>query len=225
MLFDFFRKRKAYPLFWQEYLARFKHSYSSKIPIEEVRFVVVDTETTVLVVKKDKVLSIAAAGVKNRRMEMGDTFNCLVRQELPSGESVKVHGIMTKETQSGLSEAEALEQFLAFCQDSVIVGQHIGFDVAMINAALKIHVGDKLKNKMLDTARLAIRAEHPFDRYYVQVKPNTYSLDALIQRYNIPAQDRHTAAGDAYITAILFLKLLARLQQQGLRTLGDLLGK
>jgi len=222
IVFDFLKKRKSYPPFWREYEDCFKESWPKEAPVEEIRFVVLDTETTGLLVKKDKILSIAAAGLKNNRLDMEDTFECYVNQEIKPGESVTVHGILSKETRGGLPEDLAIRNFLAFCKDSVLVGQHIGFDVAVFNAALKGMGAGKLENTILDTAKLALMAEHPFDPYYVVQKPEEYSLDALCKRYNIPAQERHTAAGDVYITAILFLKLLARLRQRGLNTLGDL---
>ncbi|HKK78702.1 MAG TPA: hypothetical protein VJ933_03695, partial [Phaeodactylibacter sp.] len=79
--------------------------------------------------------------------------------------------------------------------------------------------GVKLKNKGVDTAVLARRlANHP-----QLAKRGAFGLDQLCQDYHIPMSDRHTAAGDAYITAILLMKMLRRLEKRGVRTLGDLL--
>ena len=68
---------------------------------------------------------------------------------------------------------------------------------------------------------MAIRADH--FRSSQILKPTEFTLDALCNQYHIPMHDRHNAAGDALLTALLFLKLLSRLKQRGIKTLGDLI--
>ena len=89
----------------------------------------------------------------------------------------------------------------------------------MVNKVLQRELRQKLKNKVLDTShlarRLALKPQH--------ARPGTFGLDNLCRLYQIPMHDRHTAGGDAFITAVLLLKLLARLRKRGVHTLGDLL--
>lgn len=40
------------------------------------------------------------------------------------------------------------------------------------------------------------------------------SLDALCEAYAIPTHDRHTALGDAYLTAVVFQKIISRLRNE-----------
>ncbi|MCB0644764.1 MAG: hypothetical protein KDC44_24130, partial [Phaeodactylibacter sp.] len=81
----------------------------------------------------------------------------------------------------------------------------------------------RLQNRLVDTRDLAIRVEHVIKPDIV--KPGNYTLDSLCRRYQIPMSDRHTAAGDAYITAILLLKMLHRLKKRGIANFGQLLSQ
>ena len=72
----------------------------------------------------------------------------------------------------------------------------------------------------MDTAKLAIRIEH--FQHTQSLDHSEFTLDALCDRYRIPMHDRHNAAGDALLTALLFLKLLTKLRKRGIQTLKDL---
>ena len=82
----------------------------------------------------------------------------------------------------------------------------------MINHALKRHGMPKLKNRFLDTSALYKRS---LIRSPLVKNQDQYSLDELAEKFDIPTQDRHTALGDAYITAIAFLKILGTLKEKG----------
>jgi DNA polymerase-3 subunit epsilon len=50
-----------------------------------------------------------------------------------------------------------------------------------------------------------------------------FSLEQVSRLYQIDLHGRHTALGDAMVTAELFVRMLPRLQQQGFGTLRQLL--
>ena len=208
------------PAFWKTYLEAVQaSSYHKKEAIDNIGFVVFDTETTGLDVQEDQILSIGAIRVKNWQIEVSDRLECYLHQQYsPDGKTVAVHGILPGDRQHSLSEKEGVTQFLSFIGGDVLVAHHAGFDVAMINAALKTAGGGKLQNVVLDTGILAKRvARNP-----EMARPGAFGLDQLCDQYRIPQSDRHTASGDAYITAILLLKLLYRLKQRGVNTFGAL---
>jgi len=82
----------------------------------------------------------------------------------------------------------------------------MAFDIEMINAALKRMGLPKLKNKTIDTGILYKKLEGKKDSHF--------NLDVLCEEFNIPKHDRHTAAGDAFITALLFLKIISKLKKE-----------
>jgi len=105
---------------------------------------------------------------------------------------------------------------LDFVKDDVIVGHHICFDVRIINKSLTDYGYKKLKNKVLDTGYL-YRKLKPFLGYPNQVKQ--LSLDDLCEDLQISRKGRHTASGDALITALAFIKIKKKLMKENIQKL------
>jgi DNA polymerase-3 subunit epsilon len=215
------KKEENPPEWWEDYAALFKNKWDKTLPIERIRFVVFDTETSGLNYKKDRIIQIGAVEVVNFQIDLGNSLDLLVSQDAVGSESeLAVHGIRQSTIASGLSEEEALKTFFLFVGNAILVGHHVAFDIAILNQSLYNHYGLKLKNKFVDTAQLTKRLEKPVG-YHIP-KPGEFALDGICKRYSIPLHDRHTAAGDAFITAQLFMKVLARLKKKGNHRLGNI---
>ncbi len=214
-MFGLFKKRK-YPEFWQEHVDKVKDS-TKYFNYEDIRFVALDTETTGFHYESDRILCIGAVGIKNNKIMVSDSFEIYIKQEVFNSETVKIHGIRKNGNEYKVSEEEALKQFIAYLDDAVIVAHHTIFDVTMINVALRRMNLGPLKSKQLDT-NFIHRKLHSQDK---NIK--TFSLDKLCEIYNIKKHDRHTASGDALITAFIFLKLTNRYQKSNALNLKDLM--
>jgi DNA polymerase-3 subunit epsilon len=187
--------------------------------IDAVRFVVLDTETTGFDYTTDRILCIGAIVLQNNTIPINGSFEVYIQQEHYDQATAKIHGILKEFVIDRPTELEALQQFLDFLGDSIIIAHHTIFDITMINKALERNGLPELKNKTLDTAVLykkTLLVSNLLDR-----KEN-YSLDELADKFDISKKDRHTAMGDAYITAIAFLKILNKLRERKEITLRQL---
>ncbi len=202
-----------YPDFWNTYAQSFDNGFPEMV--EQTSFVVLDTETTGFDFKKDRILSIGALRIKNGIIQPEDAFEVFVKQEVFASKTVEIHGILKQEKTQQLTEIEALKVLLKLLENAVLVAHHTAFDVGMLNHALQRNGLPKLKNPTLDTAILYNKSLKKSERK----KEGHYSLDTLAEKYDIPKTDRHTALGDAYITAIAFLHILSALQPITLKQL------
>lgn len=180
--------------------------------INTTRFVVLDTETTGFDYEKDRILCIGAVVLQNNSISIQDSFEVYIVQEHYNKATAQIHGILKDFVLDRPNELEALQQFLAFLGDSIIIAHHTVFDVTMINKALERNGLPELKNRALDTATLYKKT---LIKSYLLERKDHYTLDDLADKFDISKKDRHTAMGDAYITAIAFLKILKKLREKG----------
>ena len=196
---------KKLPEFWKRYAGHFR----SDLPedLDRIRFVVLDTETTGLDPVKDRILSLGCVALYQNKICVSDSLEIYLAQDQFNKESVALHGILRHGRFHKYSEQEAMEQLLNYLENSVIVAHHAAFDLAVLNSTLRRLSLPRLKNKVLDTGILFKKTARCRDI------SKHYSLDTLCALFSIKKHDRHTAAGDAFLTGILFLRILAELKK------------
>lgn len=197
--------RKKYPDYWLEYCNHFKKQ--TKTDLQQTRFIVFDTETTGLDTQNDRILSIGAISITGNTMDVADSIDIYVKQDKFNSETVEIHGLLKDGNLIKTKEKDAIIQFLDYIKNSVIIAHHTAFDISMINNALKRMELPKLKNKFLDTGILIKKTN------FHNPSKKHYSLDSLCEIFNIHMHDRHTAAGDAFITGLIFLKILSAIKK------------
>ena len=182
-----------------------------RTPLATVRWVVVDCEASGLDPARDQMLSLGAVAVRSGRIELGESFHALLRQERASeGGSILIHGIGGDAQRAGRAPQEALAAFRAFVGDGVPVAFHAAFDAELLRRAL----GRAAPRRWLDVATLApvLMPELAARR----------ALDDWLAAFGIAPQARHDALGDAFAAAQLLLVLLAAAGRQGIATLEGL---
>jgi DNA polymerase-3 subunit epsilon len=215
-------KKQRIPEAYQWYEDSFRPKELLKKKLSEARFVIVDCESTGLSPKKDKILSIGAVAVQNFSVNLKDTFSAEVKQDYFNNQSIAVHEITPGTSAQGREEKEVLHEFLEFLRGDVFIAHHANFDFQLISNALKHHRQFSLLNYMYDTMWMVSRVDDHF-KHQTLVKSGEFKLESLCQRYHIPMDGAHTALGDAYATALLFARLLKKLEKGGVKNVSDLL--
>ena len=205
----------------ETYRQAFLATWSDDTPVEQVRFVVLDSETTGFSPVLDRILTIGAVVVQDGEIRLDDSFDALLRVTGDVG-PVAVHGVTPDRSQRGYEEGEALDRFLGYLRDGVIVGHHIGHDVSMLDAGLeRLGTDVRLLNRTLDTADITLHLARD-GAFAGRSLPGHLSLDTLADLFGVIPHDRHTASGDAFITALVFLRLLKLASRHGRTSLASI---
>jgi DNA polymerase-3 subunit epsilon len=184
-------------------------------PLAQLAYTVFDTETTGLEPSAgDEIISIGAVRIVNGRILRNEVFEQLVNPRRPlSRASVKVHGI-DAEALAGQPAIEAvLPAFHRFCEDTVLVAHNAAFDMRFLELKESAS-GVRFDQPVLDTLLLSA-AVHPAH--------DDHRLESIAGRLGVRVIGRHTALGDALLTAEIFLRILRLLAERGIVTLGQAL--
>ncbi|MFZ5650496.1 MAG: PolC-type DNA polymerase III [Bacillota bacterium] len=192
-----------------------KNDYREKdeIYLRDLRIVVLDTETTGLKPHAgDEIISIGACVVKDGKI-LAENFHKLVNpmRSIPRF-ITELTGISDEMVADAPDFCPVVCEFLDYLKDSVLVGHSIDFDINFLNYKLKPY-SLKICNFNFDTGMIS-RALYP------QLKIHT--LDSILSSMGIIPEGRHTALGDALLTANVFINFLNRLEEMKIRTFFDL---
>lgn len=179
----------------------------------DARVVVLDTETSGLDPQRDELLAIGAVAVDDTGIRVDDSFEVVVRpSEAVRRDTVVIHGIGGEAQRAGVAPREALAAFASYADGAPLVAFHATFDRAVIERAsgkADVALGTQ---RWLDPAELAATL------FPEQHKLERRSLDDWLGHFSIETSARHTAAGDAFATAELFLRLRALAAREGHRS-------
>ncbi len=186
-------------------------------PLDTLRFVVADVETTGLNPFSDRLISIGAVSVADLRIPLDSGFEVVFRQmQASSSANILVHGIDGTTQLGGVDPAEASLRFLDYAGNAPLVGFHADFDRLMIDRAAKEALGHAPRNPWLDLARLMPALMPDPERRHPR------GLDDWMDLFGIGNLARHNALADAFATAQLLQVALSRAMARGITTLSGL---
>ncbi len=172
------------------------------------RWVVVDVETSGFDFDQHGLISVGALAMRSDGHVLpADSFEMVFRQDVASTkDNILIHGIGVQAQQQGVDPGAAARAFLDFVAASPIVAFHAPFDRGFLARAVKMFVNQPFNNPWLDLAELAP---------VLEPKVGLKSLDEWLGHYGILVSDRHSAAADAFATALLAARLLPIARRHG----------
>lgn len=175
--------------------------------------VALDLETTGLDPKNDRIVQIAALGMLGPRLLDRPRLESLVAPGIRvPAQATAVHGLSAAQLAGAPSFAQLAPALGELLAGRVVIGQHVAFDLAVLRAEASRAGIAWREPAALDVALL-----------FGALEPGAadLSLEAVAARLGVDIEGRHSARGDAMAAAHIFGRLLARLREMDVRTLGE----
>ena len=185
----------------------------ASIPLLSLNAIAFDSETTGLDTSSARMIQLGAVRIVHGQVEEARNFQQMINPGVPiPAESQAIHGISDGDVAAAASFGEVVSAFDDWRQDSVLIGYATGFDLAMLKREKEIAGLEWSVPRCLDV------------RFLVNLLgPNLpdFSLDTIAGWIGVETRNRHSALGDAIATAEIFVALIPRLRERGIRTLAE----
>ncbi len=202
-------RRWIYKTFKKDAFEPFNWEVDTNKSIQDTCFVVFDTETTGLDLKKDFPISIGAIKVEDLSFSFSDAFYEIIKPPKGFEESIKVHGITPMDLEHAKDIKTVCEEFLEYSRGCVFVGYFVHIDVGMIRRTVESGCNGVFSPYAVDI----------LDLYRLREPNKTPKLEEMLKELNLPVSHAHNALEDAYMSALAFLKLVMPYKDKPLKAL------
>ncbi|MBR4618494.1 MAG: PolC-type DNA polymerase III [Bacilli bacterium] len=181
----------------------------------DLTYVVFDFETTGFNAGgKDSIIEIGA--VKMKDGVILERYDELINPGVKLSQKIIDVTSITDEMLEGKdTEENAIKRFIEWFGDLPMVAHNAKFDVSFLEMAYKKYNLGTFKNTVIDTLELSRTLDNTYGRH---------SLSALVKRYDVPWDEEHHHRGDydAEGTALVFYKMLKKLDNRNIEKMSDL---
>ncbi len=185
-------------------------------PLEDLRLLAVDLETTGLDPRTDRVLSAGWVPVDGGRIVLGGGRGLVVLDERGPGseegvgQSATVHGITDDVLATGMPLVDAVEALLAALAGRVLLAHFASIETGFLAAACERLWEAAPASVVVDTLELERRSVG--GRWRHEPEPGSLRLWTARERRGLPVYRAHEALSDALACAELYLAQRAELE-------------
>ena len=172
-------------------------------PIDQVRFAVVDTETTGLSTDDDRVLQVGVVVVRGNGAVEKEFVTYVRRLTWGFGHvgAFHIHGITRRQLRGGIKPREALEKLNALISDCVFTAHNAKFDIGFLQSdSTRLQIPLKLTGPLC-TLNLSRKLDPQ--------RAMSHKLKDVAARFGKSTERPHDALADAQLTAAVLPELLS----------------
>jgi DNA polymerase-3 subunit epsilon len=185
-------------------------------PPPDDEWVALDCETTGLDVRRDRIVSIGAVRIVERRLLTSQRLEILVRPDRAlTAESVRVHGLRERDVANGVEPETAIRRLLDFIGSRPLVGYYLQFDVAMINREMWPILGVHLPQRKIEVSAMYYDYKNRRLPTHEQGGNIDLRFATMMTDLGLPLRDAHDALDDAVMAGLAFVKLQYLASQRG----------
>lgn len=184
-------------------------------PLLELPTFLFDCETTGLDITTDRIVSVGGLRAHGPQIFMIANVDRLVNPGVPiPPRSTAAHGITNDMVAEAPPFAEVWPHVEPLMRGAVLVGHNIGYDIAMLRRECQLAgiawTGEDVAT--LDTFLLS---------GVLFPDMTDLNLETIAERLGVDVHGRHTALGDAIVTAEVFVRLLPLMDAAGVKTYAE----